>query len=110
MLNPQLKASDIVRLLSKNPTLSAELLKIASPWLLPPEAAAYMKRSTGWLAQRRFHSDGPPVHLDSGKVMYFIPELDEYMRSCDRKRKATGPNAGRPRKDSAKQQRKAVRS
>jgi hypothetical protein len=109
MATPDLRASDIVRLLFKNPQLSSELLKIASPWYLPFEAAAYMKRSEGWLAIRRFHGDGPPVHLDGGKVMYYKPELDEYMLAQDRKRKSTGENAGRPKKTPVKKLR-AVKS
>jgi hypothetical protein len=70
-----------------------------------------MKRSEGWLALRRFHSDSPataepPYHPDGGKVMYYRPELDAYMLNQSRKRKATGEMAGRPpKKNSVKKSR-----
>ncbi len=110
MANPQLKATDVVRLLSKNPTLSVELLKVASPWLLPVEAASYLKVSPAWLAQRRFHDLPPRPHPDGGKVRYHRDELDAYALACDKKRKATGPKAGRPTKAEVARRARAVRA
>jgi helix-turn-helix protein len=109
MVNPQLKASDLFRLLSNNPKLAKQLLIVASPWLLPDEAAAYLKVSSAWLAQRRFHDLPPRPHSDGGKVRYHRDELDEYAFACDKKRKPTGPKAGRPSNEEIAR-RKAARS
>ena len=98
---------EVIKLLSKNPLNIVGLTELLSPWKTSTEAAAYVKRSPGTLAQLRFHGAGPAFHSDGGKIMYLQSDLDSWLMSGNKRRVGTkgrgkGKGRGRPLKATAK--------
>jgi hypothetical protein len=105
MPQSNLAPKEVISLLSKQPPSVVDPTKIATPWLVSSEAALYVKRSVGTLAQMRFHGYGPKFYSDGGKTVYLQSDLDDWLKSGNKRRLGTrgrGKGRGRPPKNSAK--------
>jgi len=78
-------------------TPSLSDIRLESPYLTPPEAAAYLKISVQTLAVWRCLKRGPKFVLVNTRVRYVREDLDAFVRSCNQPRRAS-PKAGRPPK------------
>lgn len=98
-LSLKLPLDKVEKLVAQQPPATVDTTKITSPWLLASEAAAYLKRSAGTLAQMRFHGVGPKYYSDGGKVLYLQSDLDEWVKLSNRRKagkKGRGKGRGRP--------------
>jgi hypothetical protein len=74
----------IIELLHKDPPPPQTIVttvKVVSPYLLPAEAAKYMRCSVGRLAAMRLYGRGPKCSQDGGKILYKISDLDDYINA-----------------------------
>lgn len=56
---------------------------ISSPYLIPVEAAAYLRLEESTLNAMRWRKEGPCWRKHGGKVVYHIDELDRWSQGRD---------------------------